>query len=164
MDAQPTPSSSPTPTPTPPASSLLSSSLSPPLIVGFISVGAFAVAIVAICAWSRFLGRSVVPHWLLRYRRFLPAALRRGRRWEGEGEGEEEEGGGGQRGRRRARGRGGVSVELVKAKPEMFDAWIEGGRRTGRVDVDVDILKWEAESVVSEIPIFHWFSFLLMRV
>ena len=49
---------------------------------------------------------------------------------------------------RHGQGRGperGRSNELRKAKPEMFDAWIEGGQRTGD-----NALRWEtAESVVS---------------
>jgi len=68
----------------------------------------------------------------------------------------EEEGGQGQeenvhqrRGRRRwrrqGRERGRLLNDLGKAKPEMFDAWIEKGRTVRTVDTT---LKWEAESAV----------------
>ena len=67
------------------------------------------------------------------------------------GEGEYENGGqlwGSDRGRRRGRGRlgreGRTSGESGKAKPVMFDAWIERRRRR-----PADVVKWEAESVVS---------------
>jgi hypothetical protein len=88
----------------------------------------------------------------------LPARFRRRRREEGGHFGEEEgDGGQGQgqeeqhqRGRRRWRqgraGRGRSDELLGKAKPEMFDAWIEKGRRS----VDGSLKQWEAaESVVS---------------
>jgi hypothetical protein len=50
-----------------------------------------------------------------------------------------------QRWRRQGRERGRLSNDLSKAKPEMFDAWIEKGRTVRTVDTT---LKWEAESAV----------------
>jgi len=76
--------------------------------------------------------------------RILPARFRRvgGQFGEGE-EGREEQGHVHRRGRRRwGRGPGrqrGRSDELSKAKPEMFDAWVERGQRTVG-----NTLKWEA--------------------
>jgi hypothetical protein len=164
-----TDSSAPTSANTPQSGSVLTGGASPPLIVGFISVGAFAIAIICICAWSRFVGRrSVLPDSIVRwYYRFMPASFRRGGRSERgeEGEGEEEQlrWGRGRRRRRRGRGgeRAGTSVDLGgKTKPEMFDAWISRRRRS------VDIFKkWEAESVVScKNPIYLSYHVLLMRV
>jgi hypothetical protein len=150
----------PTPTSTPPSNpgAFLSGGASPPLIIGFASIGAFAIAVISMCAWGRYMGRSVVPDNVFgRLDRFVPTRFRR----RGQGQGQqfwEEEGGQGQvvhhqRGRRRwrlgqqqgqGRGRTLAGGESGKAKPEMFDAWIERRRRT------VDTLKWEeAETLVS---------------
>ena len=96
--------------------------------------------------------------------RFLPARFRRGGLGEQGGGGREEHGGhghghghehrGGRRRWRHGQGRQrGRSNELGKAKPEMFDAWIEKGQRTTAVDDDT--LKWEAtESLVSVARVF----------
>ena len=146
------------PFPTPPLSSpqqpggSFTGSASPPLIAGFISVGAFAVAVFSICAWRKYTRRSRGgdPDFL---NRILPPRFRRsgtagghfGQEGAvgvgGQGQGQEE-----QRGRRRWRqGRrsGRRSDDLLgKAKPEMFDVWIEKRRET--------LEKWEAaDSVVS---------------
>jgi hypothetical protein len=114
------------------------------------------------------VGRPVLPSFLLSSGRYLPAAFRRreGQRGQEEDDGEDDEGGQFQqqwgRGRGRGRGRRGgasASVELVKAKPVMFDAWI-GRRRTSPLR-SADILKWEAESVVSCDSLFFklsWFA------
>lgn len=106
------------------------------LIAGLVSIGAFAVAVISICAWRRscrhrhsntFMPDSVVD-------RILPARFttRRRRRWAVRQQGREGEG---ERGR---------SNELGKAKPEMFDVWIEEGR-------SLDILKWEDEESESMV-------------
>src|SRR6266566_4129073 len=114
--------------------SFFSGGASPPLIAGFISIGAFGVAIIAICAWCKFIRRRSAESDLVD--RVLPARFRRrriGDQFEDEGEGHGH-GHGHRRGRRRWRHRQGYqrerSDELSKAKPEMFDAWIEKGQRT----------------------------------
>lgn len=162
---QPTPAPTVDPSspyaPQPQPGSFLSGGLSPPLIVGFISVGAFAVAIIFICAWSRFMGRSsVFPNSLVRrFHRFVPASFRR-RSSRGRRRQEEEEEERGRRWRRRSRG-GMTSVEIAKTKPVMFDAWIERPpRRRRRRGRSVDILKWGAESVVSNRNVISQFFFM----
>ena len=120
---------------------IFSGGVSPPLIAGFISIGAFAVAVISICAWCRYVGRhNVVQEEEEQqedsvFLRILPARFRRGRR-QGQGQGQ---GGAYRRGRRGWReGREGVDREL-KVKPEMYHVWISGERIA-------DTLKWETES------------------
>jgi hypothetical protein len=128
------------------------------------------LAIFAICAWSKYARRrgggddsttGVGPPDPGFVDRILPARFRRRRLGEGEegGRGPEGEGEGGEvyrRGRRRWRqGRGrehGRSNELSRAKPEMFDAWIEKGRAVDNTS------KWETESVVSRRGLFSLLS------
>jgi hypothetical protein len=152
-NASPTASSPPALQP----GALLTGGLSPPLIVGVIAIGALFVAVFSIYAWCRRVGG--LPDCFLS--RYLPASFRRGRRRRsnyrpqgGDGEGDGDGGGlwGSQRGGRRrwvwqGPGQGQERegpAEPGKAKPAMFDAWIERRRRS------MDTLKWEAESVVSE--------------
>src|SRR5258708_32539836 len=131
----------------PPPGAFPSGGAPPPLIIGFASIGAFGIAIISMCAWGRYMGRNVVPDSVFgRFDRFVPARFRR----RGQGQGQVVH----QRGRRRwrlgqqrerERGRTLTGGETGKAKPEIFDAWIERRRRT------VDTLKWEeAETLVSE--------------
>ena len=96
--------------------------LSPPLIVGFISLGAFTLGLVCLCAWRKFTGRQVwhnngfVPR-----RYYLSASLRRQQR-------------------QRLQPDGSVRECKSAERPVMFEAWTL--RRTA------DVLKW-AGSVVS---------------
>jgi len=135
---------------------VLTGGASPLLIAGFITLGAFAVAIISIWAWRKNLRRgrgrgrggttaSEEEEDSVILRQFGIWRGRGGRgRFGEEGTGA---GAGGQdvhrRGRRRwreGRERGRSNAELSKAKPEMFHVWISKGRI-------VDTLKWEAESL-----------------
>ena len=134
---------------------------STPLLAGFISIGAFALGVISICAWCKFVGRrDTSPDVVLRrlVDGVFPGRRRRRDHLGQFGDEEEVEGGDGagaggehvqrrrRRGRRRSRlqqgqGRGSRSGELSRARPEMFDTWIEREDNT---------LNWEtAESVVS---------------
>src|SRR5216684_416132 len=75
----------PTPTSAPPPGAFLSGGASPPLIIGFASIGAFAIAVISMCAWGRYMGRNVVPDSVFgRFDRFVPARFRR--RGQGQGQ------------------------------------------------------------------------------
>lgn len=110
------------PSPSPSLSSpqtFLSGGTSPSVIIGFISVGAFLLAVASFCAWRRLLGhRDVLP---------LPAFLARYRRrsWQNRGGYQRQEPG---------QDREGGHVDPSR-KPEVFNAWIQ--RRTK------DVSKWE---------------------
>jgi len=94
---------------------------SPPLIVGFISMGAFVLGVVSLCAWRRFTGRQI---WYYNNgfmpRRYRGPSLRGLRQQQQERDGSA----------------GGCKPE----KPVVFEAWTARGT--------ADVLKW-AESVVS---------------
>ncbi len=121
------------------------------------------VAIISTLAWSRYIGRTVVPEFILTWvDRLVPRRIRRSRRQGRERQDRDRDRDRDRRGRPRpslrwslrhghggAGGRGGHEGEggrTVGAKPEMFEVWIGRGGRT----VD-DTLKWDvdAESVVS---------------
>ncbi|KAI0282795.1 hypothetical protein BGY98DRAFT_953587 [Russula aff. rugulosa BPL654] len=116
---------------------------STPLLAGLISIGAFALAAITICTWHRFVGPGNTGFVLGQFADWITPARFRRRRVEEEGEAGEAggQGGAGPEGvvqRRRGRSR--------RARPQMFDAWIE--------TVD-DTFKWEASgSVVSEEEIY----------
>jgi hypothetical protein len=127
--------------------SLSGSGLSTPLLAGSISVGAFGLAIIAICVWFKYMGRNSPDTVVRRFvERMLPARVRQ-RRLE-QFEEEEAAATAAARQRRRGsrqsrRGRGSERGRRSRARPRMFDAWIE--------TVDDAMKKWEAgESVVSQ--------------
>jgi len=122
------PSSSSLPPISPPSErSLFSDGASPPLIVGFISIGAFALGMVSICAWRKYRGGGgdFIP---VRYS--YGAGSSRGR-WR-------------QGGELAAAGRGSKEKEKEN-EPAMFEAW--------RARPTADVLKWE-ESVPFSATLF----------
>ncbi|KAH9956483.1 hypothetical protein BC827DRAFT_1270854 [Russula dissimulans] len=100
--------------------SFFSGGASPPLIAGLVTIGAFAIGLVSICAWRRFMGgeplRNLLP-FPGQHRRPRTAPYR-------------------SRGRQNRQ----TSLDAANGRPEIFDAWTE--TRT------VDVVKWEG-SVVS---------------